>query len=230
MNRTVLIRFAAPLLLTVAFSCGKDEPAPSSTLPTTPEAVSAHDNKSGGVYKGAIVGSSGVIKVTLQKSVIEMVITIDNTTKTLTCATLSAWTSGDLIHNALFTADDWEVLFSVGATGTGATANLNIPDHPDAEAVLTKETSKKIVRVFEGTYAGSEKGIWNFTVQDAVLSGISRSEDGLSTILFDGLVNETTITLTTIQGSGTISGDNVSGTWTGSTAGSSGTWTGKRIL
>lgn len=226
----VLIRFLLPVLLFVSFSCKKDDAEPVSLLPTAPEAQSIHDAKSGGVYKGVIVGSSGVIKVILQKGVVEIHMTLDNVSKTLTTTDLDGWTSGEIIRNARFTADDWEILFSVGAEGTGSGANLNIPGHPDAEVIMLKETSKKIVRAFEGTYAGTESGNWNFIIQDAVLAGISRSADGLTMLAFSGLVNESSITLDTLEGTGTISGDNVTGTWTGSVSGSGGTWTGKRIL
>ncbi len=224
--------FRAFLVITLAVaavSCSKDSTTPASIFPTSPEAQAADDSKSGGVYKGAVVGSSGVIKIVLQKGVKEIQLTIDDVSKTLTTTSLDSWTSGEIIRNASFTADDWEVLLSVGATGIGPTTILTIPGHASAEAILTKETSKAIVRVFEGTYAGTESGTWNFAIQGATLSGISKSADGLTTTSFAGLVNGNVITLDAIQGGGTIDGDNASGTWSGS-SGASGTWLGKRVM
>ena len=218
------------ILLFTAFSCKKDDAAPASTFPTTPEAQSINDDKSGGVYKGAVVGSTGSIKIVLQKGVKEIQLTIDGVSKTLTTDSLSSWTSGEIVRNAVFKADDWKVVFNVGATGIGATVVLTIPGHTGAEAILFKETSKALVRSFDGTYAGSESGTWNFIIRDAELSGISRSTDGQTISTFAGLVNENTITLLTIGGSGTISGDDASGTWQGSTADVKGTWVGKRVL
>ncbi len=220
----------AVILALVLFSCSKDTATPASTFPTAPEAQAADDNKSGGVYKGAIVGSSGVIKIVLQKGVKEIKLTIDNVSKTLTTTSLDSWTSGQIIRNASFVADDWAVLLSIGATGIGATAILTIPGHSGAEAILTKETSKAIVRVFEGTYTGTESGSWNFVIQSEALSGISRSADGMTTATFAGLVNGNVITFDTLQGGGTIDGDNASGTWAGTTPGVSGTWKGKRVM
>ena len=224
--RTILVM----ILAAAASSCSKDTVAPVSTLPTSPEAQSADDSKSGGVYKGTIVGSSGVLKIVLQKGVKEIQMTISGVSKTLTTTSLDTWTSGEIIRNALFTKDDWQVMFNVGAAGIGASVTMTIPGHASAEAILTKETSKAIVRVFEGTYTGSESGSWNFVIQGGALSGISRSTGGLTTTSFVGLVNGTVITLDSIQGSGTISGDNASGTWVGSSPDINGTWTGKRIL
>jgi hypothetical protein len=95
------------ILLFAAFSCKKDDAAPASTFPTTPEAQSFDDAKSGGVYKGAIVGSTGTIKIVLQKGVKEIKITIDAVSKTLVTTDLDAWTSGEIVRNALFAADGW---------------------------------------------------------------------------------------------------------------------------
>lgn len=221
--------FALVAIATV--SCKSDSsPAPASSFPTAPEAQAAEDLKSGGVYKGAIVGSSGSFAVVLQKGITVVNVTMDGVSKSLATTALTGWTSGQPIKNALFVSGDWEATFSVGANGTVPSLSLNIPGHPNAKAVLIKELSTAIVRVFEGTYTGSESGTWNFVVQGPVLSGVSRSADGLTTLEFFGLVDGTSITLDTITGSGTISGDNVSGTWQGTTGGSAGTWTGKRVI
>lgn len=225
-----LIRpFFLMILALTAVSCSKDTATPASMLPTSPEAQAADDTKSGGVYKGVVVGSSGVIKIVLQKGVKEIKLTIDNVSKTLTTTSLDNWTSGGIIRNASFKADDWEVLLSIGARGVGPIATLTIPGHAGAEAILTKETSNAIVLVFEGTYKGTESGSWNFVIQAEVLSGISRSADGLTTTSFLGLVNGNVISLDTIQGGGTIDGDNASGTWAGS-PGENGTWQAKRVM
>lgn len=159
-----------------------------------------------------------------------MKITLDGVSKTLTTSALASWTSGELIKNALFTADDWQATFSVAINGANPGVSLTIPGHADAEVVLFKETSKSIVRLFEGAYTGTESGTWNFVVQGTELGGVSRSSDGLNTLLFFGLVNGNAIALDTIKGSGTISGDQVSGTWEVPGSASKGAWTGKRVM
>lgn len=212
-------------------SCGSDSsPTPTSTLPTQPEALAAENNKSGGIYKGAIVGSTGTFVVRLQKGVKEIAITLDGVTKKLTTTSLDAWASGQTIKNATFTSGDWQAVFSVGSAGILPTLTLAIPGHANAEVVILKELSTAIVTVFEGTYSGTSSGTWNFTIQSEVLLGVGQANDGSAPFNFSGIVSGNAISLDTIIGSGTLSGDNAQGTWQTTSPAASGTWTGKRIL
>lgn len=223
--------YALGVLVWVMSACGSDSsPAPASTLPTQPEALAAENNKSGGIYKGTIVGSSGVFVVRLQKGVKEISITLDGVTKKLTTTALDSWSSGQSIKNAAFTADDWQVVFSVGGTGTLPSLVVNIPGHSNAEVVILKELSTSIVTVYEGTFSGSSSGTWNFTIQAQVLLGAGQVNDGSAPFNFSGIVSGNSISLDTVIGKGTLSGDNASGTWQTSSPAGSGTWTGKRIL
>ena len=61
------------------------------------------------MYKGAIIGSSGTIKIVLQNGKKEIVLKIDGVTKTLTTTALEGWTSGQEISGATFTSGDWTV-------------------------------------------------------------------------------------------------------------------------
>jgi len=218
-------------LIWIGSSCGSDStPAPSSNLPTKPEALAAENNKSGGIYKGAIIGSSGVFVVRLQNSVKSIAITVDGTSKTLTTTSLDSWTSGDLIKNVVFSADGWEATFSVGTTGANPTLVLNIPGHANAVTVIFKELSTSIVRVYEGTYTGTSSGTWNFAIQGPALIGVYLSGDNQTTGTIYGIVDSSTISLDSPPGTGTLSGDNSSGTWQTTSPTGSGTWTGTRIL
>lgn len=233
MIKSIKISKLGPILILVAAlsACSSDSAVePVSQYTSSPEAAAGEDTKSGGVYKGVIAGSTGIVKVVLQKGVIEMKITLDGVSKTLTTTALASWTSGEPIKNVLFTIDDWQATFSVAINGANPGVSLTIPGHANAEVVLLKETSKAIVRLFEGAYTGTESGTWNFVVKGAELGGVSKSVDGLNTLLFFGLVNGNVITLDTIKGSGTISGDNVSGTWEVPGSTSKGAWTGKRVM
>lgn len=214
-----------------AISCSSDSsPVPSSNFSSSPEALATEDLKSGGIYKGVIVGSSGMFVVRLQKGVKHITITLDGVSKELSPTGLVDWTTGLPIKNAVFVSGDWQAIFSVGATGLVPSLTLDIPGHANAQVVILKETSKAIVRAYEGTYAGSESGTWNFIIQAQALVGVSRSADGLTSQSIYGLADGTTLNLTAPVGTGTLSGDNASGTWQGSSAGVSGTWTGKRVL
>ncbi|MDZ4714566.1 MAG: hypothetical protein SH819_03765 [Cytophagales bacterium] len=230
MKKTMIYLLASVMLIGV-LSCSKDDATPSSTLVTAPEAEAGNDTKSGGVYKGALIGSSGIFKVTLQKGKVEIVITLDGVTKTLTTGQLSGWTSGQAIANATFTAGDWSVTFSVDADGGNPYISLTIPGHAGITAVIGKETSTALIKAFEGTYAGTESGTWNIVIQGTVLAGISRGSGGTGgsqVNFFEGTVSGNNISVPDVAAAGVINGDNVSGTW--GIAPDNGTWTGKRTL
>lgn len=219
------------ILTWIASACSSNSvPAPTSSLTTNPEADLAENDKSGGIYKGTIVGSSGVFVVRLQKGVKEIAITLDGVTKKLVPTGLTTWTTGDPIKNAVFALDGWEAVFSVGATGLLPQLTVNIPGHTNAQVVVLKELSTSIIRVYEGTYTGTSAGTWNFVIQGPALIGVSRSTDGSTVQSFEGLVDGTTVTFTSISGTGSLSGDNASGTWATTSPTASGSWTGKRIL
>lgn len=211
-------------------SCSSDSTEPASAFSGGPDASASENAKSGGVYKGVIVGSSGTFAVVLQNGIKRIRVTMDGETRDLTTTALDSWVSGDPLKNVLFEANDWQATFSVGATGNVPSVNFTIPGHTDLQVVLFKELSTAQVRAFEGTYSGTSSGTWNFIVQGPALTGVSRSADGGSSLSFYGLVNGTSITLNGVSGSGSISGDNVSGSWSDSGSGGSGAWTGKRSM
>ena len=155
---------------------------------------------------------------------------LDNEKRTLTPSGLDSWVSGQPIKNAVFASGDWSVSFSVGAAGNVPSVQLTLAGHPGAQAVIQKELSTDVVRVYEGTYSGAESGTWNFVLQGPVLSGVSRNTSGSVSSTFFGSLSGNNISLEPpITGSGTISVDNVSGTWQTDTS-VSGTWTGKRVM
>lgn len=229
--KKVLYTLLAGLLLMGPMSCKKDDPAGPS-LATAPEANAAEDDKSGGVYKGAIIGSSGTIKIVLQGGKKEVVLKIDGVTRTLTTTALESWTSGDGIVDATFTSGDWTVILNILPDGSDGSISFNIPGHANIVVILLKEKSDKLIMAFEGTYAGSSSGTFNFIVQDETIYGVSRDSSGDSGSFY-GTLDGTTVSIS-IYGSnatatGTVSGNTASGTWM-ETVDVHGTWTGTRTL
>jgi len=218
------------LWIALLSSCSESSDNPTSAFSNKPEALAAEDTKSGGIYKGVIVGSSGFFTVVLQNDSKEVRVTLDGESKSLATTSIPNWVSGELIKNAVFVSGDWSATFSVGIDGRNPSITFSIPGHPDAQVVIIKELSSAVARLYEGTYSGTNTGSWNFIIQGPVLSGVSRTADGSGSMEFSGIINGSTITLSTIAGSGTITVDNVNGTWQDTTGGGSGTWTGKRIL
>jgi hypothetical protein len=211
-------------------SCSSDTTEPASSFSSSPDARASEDARSGGIYKGVIVGSSGYFVVVLQSGLTHIKVTVDGESRTLTTTALASWTTGDPLKNVLFVSGDWQATFSVGAAGNVPSISFTLPGHPDPKVALFKEVSTAQVRVFQGSYSGTSSGTWNFITQGPALTGVSRSADGGSTLTFYGLVNGNSISLDVVDGSGTISGDQVSGTWSDSVNAGSGNWTGKRVM
>jgi hypothetical protein len=234
MKKHILYLLAFAALALGPMSCSKSEDAPAPTLASAPEADPAEDTKSGGVYKGALIGSSGTIKITLQKGVKEMEVTLDGVKKKLTTTALNSWTSGQEIVSAVFTNGDWSVTLSVTASGDDGGIAFNIPGHPNIMPVLTKELSTAQVKAYEGTYAGTDSGTWNFIEKSGTIYCVSRSTaDPTNTATFFGTKTGNALTMEAIGGGvtavGAINGNSCSGTWEES-ADVKGTWTGTRTL
>lgn len=211
-------------------SCSSDSTEPASSFSGSPDAKASEDARSGGIYKGVIAGSSGHFAVVLQSGLTHIKITLDGESRTLTTTGLASWTTGEPIKNVVFSSGDWQATFSVGAAGNVPSISFSIPGHSDPKVALLKEYSTGQVRLYEGTYTGSSSGTWNFLTQGSALVGVSRSQDGASSLTFYGLVNQNDIILDVVEGTGTFNGDSVSGTWSDAGAGASGTWTGKRVM
>jgi hypothetical protein len=233
--KKLLYSLLAGLFLMGPMSCKDDDPA-GPTLVTAPEATAENDTKSGGVYKGTLIGSSGVFKLVLQGGKKEFVCTIDGVTKTLTTTDLESWTSGDEIVEAEFVSGDWKVYFSVAANGESASLAFQIAGHPNINASFIKEYSTALVKAFEGSYAGTSTGTWNFIIIEDQVFGISQSSttpgpNGAGYLV--GTVDGTALTGTVNQETvvaGTLNGNTVTGTWTTQDPALHGTWTGTRTL
>lgn len=225
-----LISFSTVFVLfLLLLSCSKDNADPSASLVTAPEADATEDTSSGGVYKGAFVGSSGVVKITLQKGKFEVMITLDGVSKVLTTTALANWTTGQALNNIDFTNGDWKATFSVSANGGSPTLIIVIPGHT-INVALVKEISTKQVKAYEGTYEGSDSGTFNFVIKGEQLLGVIRNSDG-GMDGFYGTVSGNTITIQGAGAVGTINGNSVSGTWQDlQNADNKGTWKGKRTL
>jgi hypothetical protein len=230
---------AVAALATTIVSCSKNDSEPEETiapLVTAPEATAAEDNKSGGVYKGVLLGSTGFLKIILQGGKKSVVITMDGVIKTLDLVSFSPtnWVSGQAITNAVFAKDGWKVTFSIAADGKNPTVVVEITGHNKITVTVSKEASGSQVKSFEGSikYEGiTFNSAFNFMIWGDSLRGIGRIPGdtityGIAGLLINnsqvqGKINNATVT-------GTITGNTASGTIT--TPNTSATWTAKRTL
>jgi len=222
------------LILMGPVSCKKDDPAPSVTLPSTPEALAEHDTKSGGIYKATFATSSqsGHLKIVLQGGKKEIQVTFGGSSRTLTTTGLDSWTSGQDIIGVAFASGDWTMTITIVADGSSFDVNsINLGGVTSVNGALSKETSTALIKVYEGTYSGDDSGKWNFILQNGLINGLYAGGSGSDN--FSGSVSGTTIAIATggtVTASGTMSadGNTTSGNWTGSST--SGTWSGSRTL
>lgn len=235
------------LLIATLFSCKKDDnnttnnnnttPTPTPyvcpTCVTTPEAKAEHDASSGGVYKGVIVGSTGTIALYLYNSGTEVkaLVSFDGKSATFTTQSLSSWSPGQPITNALFTGVidgvNMSAYFSVDANGQNPKVQMTIPGHTVNVAVY-KETSTALVKNYEGTYTGDDAGTFNMTLHGNEFSIVVSSGGIMVDQLKNGAIDH--VSNTGVEVKGTFNGDDVSGTWKDLTDNEQGTWTGKRTL
>lgn len=241
MKRLVL----ALLLLASIASCKKEDEKPSTNNNNTtpgytcsscigsPEAKSQYDNSSAGVYKGIIVGSSGVVALYLYNTgtEVKMLVTFDGKNTTLSTTSLSAWAPGQAINAAVFTGtlDGQPVAatFSVGANGLNPVMTATIPGHTVTIAVY-KETSTALVKNYEGTYEGSEQGTFNMTFHGNDYSIVtSGGSSAITGTLVNGAID---LAGNGVEIKGSFNNDDVTGTWKNTSKSTSGTWKGKRTM
>lgn len=200
----------------------KEESYICTTCSQTPEAKSANDNSSKGIYKGVIIGSSGTIKFDIantSSNSITATMVIDGTTVTLT--TTTAWNAGQLYvapFKGTLNGQEVTITFSVGASGSGATiTSATIPGHANAIFSIAKETSTALVRCFEGTYETSDnkKGTFNIIVSTLLKGWTGKAREDGSGVAKD--ISGTFVNNTLIDASGAtiapLNGDEFSGTF-----------------
>jgi hypothetical protein len=239
MKKLLTPAFVLLAILSIMVSgCKKDDETSDAYTCTactqTPDALAANDASSAGVYKGALLGSSGTINIILLNggTTNTALVSFDGGTATLTTQDLSQWTAGQPIYNALFsgvtnTGDSVAAYFSVDANGQNPTVQVLIPGHTVVVDVY-KELSTSLVKAFEGTYTGDNQGGFNVILQGNDYIILSDGAQLTESTLVNGRIEFTSSNGTVVDGDFTDA-DNANGTWAES-GGDHGTWTFKRTL
>lgn len=237
--KRLLSLFIIAALIVFLQSCSKDNSDKQSS--NTSEAKAVNDNNNFGVYKGVIVGSTGIIKLVINNgdNLVKAYITIDGSTKD-TLTSTNPFTTGQAITNATFTGRISTMTFSVNANGTNPNiVSITIQGHSNVTGVLVKETSTKIVQCYEGTYTGKTStgtqtnGTFNCVILANSIIGIAReSQSGYTDVVNGTTVNGSISANGTVSTgatfSGTFTNNNCSGTWVNGSF--TGTWSGTRTL
>jgi hypothetical protein len=236
------------LAMTFLASCEGDlsgEVYKCETCVSAPEAKSDHDNTGRGIYKGAVLGSSGSIKFDIENTdaTISAILTIDNVEYTLTTNDSydnGAGFAGDFV-GTMSSPGDISLSLSVSSTGFAAIeGTVTIPGHSDVQIELMKEKSDALVAIYEGTFSGTMQGLWNIALRVDVEG--NGNWQGLMRPLINGnpadavhFVGSIVVTELTGGGNGfevtgNIIKDNIHGGWVETGQDEGGTWAGKRTL
>ena len=234
-------------LITFIYACKKtSDKAESYTCAScsqTPTAKSENNSSNKGMYKGVVVGSSGVIIFDLANSgaTATAILTIDGQIVLLTSTiTPQSGQPFNTTFTGTLNGQASSIVFTVGATGLNPTiASSNIPGHLAAVFQLYKETSDNLITCYEGTTSGikdsgaAQSGQLNLVASTKTNTwlAISASKNNSSVGLVTGKISGNVFTCdcgTTTSVTGTLTGDQIDGTYKGSD--NHGTWTAKRTL
>ncbi len=218
------------VLMLVLSSCSSDD-SKSNPLSNNPEANADYNASNYGIYKGVMVGSSGVVFVNINNNGhISAKMIVDGSTHNFTTEqTVALGEETDLT----FTNGDEFFTFHVGAGGEDpAITDISMEGHPFAFAEIVKEFSDSQVKCFQGNYTGDVTGVFNLILIENNFYGLAKpdtSEDAFwIEATSDGSGN---IEGTFMDGTftGTIDGNSLSGNWSNTSA-ESGSWSGERTL
>jgi hypothetical protein len=169
LKNLLLMASFAPLLV----ACNKkDDPGIQDTKS---EAKPLHDTRSGGVYKGVIVGTSGVLKIDVANHSHTLFAVVDCGNFKDTLFSQMSYTVGSALEDVYFSAAGAHLFFSVGADGSNPRADLSITDFPHLDVLLEKETSVQPVITYLGTFTGDANGMVHFLVKSQTCQGIALS-------------------------------------------------------
>lgn len=246
-SRKILSMLFVATLITAIYACKKSSDTAESytcaTCSQTPTAKSENNSSNKGVYKGVVVGSSGVIIFDLVNSgaTATAKLTIDGQVVLLTStSTPQTGQPFNTTFTGTINGQAASIVFTVGATGLSpAIASSNIPGHLAAVFQLFKEASENLITCYEGTTAGikdsgaTQSGQLNLVASTKTNSwlAISTSNNNSSVGFVTGKISGNVFTCdcgTTTSVIGTLTGDQINGTYKGSD--NHGTWTAKRTL
>ncbi|MGG7033648.1 MAG: hypothetical protein ACI7YS_00455 [Flavobacterium sp.] len=212
-------------------SCSKDDDSNNNSSPAytcktctdTPDALPANDASGKGVYKGVIVGSSGILSVNIQNgsNTITATMVLDGVSVLLTSSV--NYVDGEPYiapFTGTYNGSPVTINFSVGLDGSAPTVtSADIPGHPNAVFVLAKEKSTSLIEAFEGKYKinGVDMGTFNIILSSALgkFGGIAKETATGEIDEIDGNYSSTG-QLTDPDGRvlGTIVGDELKGVFT----------------
>lgn len=226
-------RLFSLLLIVFLGACSKTDEQPSApSLSENPEASVIYDTSNYGIYKGVLVGPSGIARVNINNDgKINAVLTLNGTRYLFTT------TESVLLHQAIngltFTSGNMHFDFNCNAQGDQIeVTDLVIPGYSKVSMILMKEYSDTQVKCYQGTFAGqTDQGVFNLMASGDLIYGLSHSSTDDIIRYIQGTRKGTSITgtLENYIFSGGIFGNSANGAWQDHNH-QTGNWTAQRTL
>ena len=215
----------------ILHSCSNCDPSTDGKLPNESIAKTAYNNSNFGIYKGILVGSSGIVLININNNgTTNALLTIDGVQYEFNA--IEQVTENKSIPIRFKNNND-SFDFMVGKNGENPTIlNCNLKNYPQVKIQVAKEQSRSPIKCFQGRYTGDDAGIFNFYIDEkGGIYGMAKSKyDDNIHPLNGSLHSQNLITGTIItdgQFEGSISSIYYEGSWQKSQE-NSGIWYAKR--
>ncbi|MDH6358791.1 leucine-rich repeat domain-containing protein [Parabacteroides sp. PF5-9] len=230
---------------------------PADGITTKPQAHSAYDNQSGGIYKGVVAGTTGSFMIDLQGTKPQAMLFYDGMLTDL----MKPWgdeifESGQAIDLSFFAfcgenngvSNTVYLTFSVEADGSNPQVRISDMKSEKMVTVVEKETSTMHIEVYEGTYSGvvndygTTNGMFNVLIKGDEIKGLSCSNQDFMPYTLIGTISGSDLSVTGTDGkeetppliiTGTIASGTISGSYSqnlGEERMNNGTWSGRRLF
>ncbi len=203
--------------LLILHSCSNCDPSTDEKLPNESIAKTAYNNSNFGIYKGILVGSSGIVMININNNgTTNALLTIDGVRLEFNAIEQVTEHQSTPIR---FANNDNSFDFMVGKNGENPTIlNCNFKNYPQVKIQVAKEQSSSPIKCYQGRYTGDDAGIFNFYIDEkGGIYGMAKSKYNDDILTLNGsLYSENSITGTIIadgQFEGTISSNYYEGSW-----------------
>ena len=207
-----------PLLgLLILHSCSNCDQSTDSKLSNESIAKTAYNNSNFGIYKGILVGSSGIAMININNNeTTNAILTIDGIRHEFRAIEHVTEHQSTPIR---FANNDNSFDFMVGKNGEKPTIlNCNFKNYPHVKIQVAKEQSSSPIKCYQGRYTGDDAGIFNYYIDEkGGIYGMTKSKYNDDILPLNGSLNsQNSITGTIIadgQFEGTISSNCYQGSW-----------------
>jgi hypothetical protein len=201
----------------ILHSCSNCDPSTDEKLPNESTAKTAYNNSNFGIYKGILIGSSGIVMININNNgTTNAILTIDGVRHEFRAIDHVAEHQSTPIR---FAKNDNSFDFMVGENGENPTIlNCNLKNYPQVKIQVAKEQSSSPIKCYQGRYTGDDAGIFNFYIDEkGGIYGMAKSKYNDDILPLNGSLHSQNLITGTIiaegEFEGTISSNYYQGSW-----------------